>query len=679
MQQFNNMDPEYSSEGDADRQAVERMTRVCEAFRRDLQENRLARLEDFLDQIPQTLRAEALPRLLTIEDQHRVATNGKRLSNDEVLARFPNSPDREIVEAWLGRRTTEVFAETKVEREEQRSQKEGKRYSSEDFPGLELLEKVGSGGQGQVYRVFDQRCRTLRALKIFEAAEGQGRTYGSDPLNREAEHLARLRDRGAAVLTVHHAGETERGVRYLVMDYCKHGSLEDWLENHWDEDRDRPTLKWQECADLVAKLARTLQVVHAEGLYHLDIKPQNILIGNDGQPLLADFAGSTAHLDFHRGANFGFSRFYAAPEILAIQNGASPRADGRSDLFSLGVVFYQLLTGVLFTEGTRHVTIDGVIKVSGQSPQPARQLQPAIPREVDQVCQELLQPDFDLRISSAKDVADRLEAALRRDANPPMKRVKTAAMWGGWGGYLMAFYMFLVALTEPAMTGQELFEKRGCKLNPIALDKNPPPAVEYDVHGDEARVTIHEEGNYGFVEFVGIPSVIQQRLELSLDLTQELKAGNSSRPFYLCLGLHCSQAGSYQFAGIQLDCMEIKQTGEKFRVRGSNREQELEQGDRTVDVRIGDFSLPPTGLNYRTNKDEDTRDLQFNALIRANGVHPRAKFELRLIFTDGFLTKVMINQSTEIDVPECRFKLQNDKVGLLLEPNTVSLSPPRFN
>jgi serine/threonine protein kinase len=434
MQQFN-LDPEDSSDGDADRQAVERMTRVCEAFRRDLQANRLARLEDFLDQIPQKWRAEALRRLLTIEDKHRVATEGKRLSNDEVLVRFPNSPDREVVEAWLGQRTTQLFDETKVDRpthrEEQSNGTQAKRYSGQDFPGhdFDLFEELGAGGQGQVYRVFDKRCSTLRAVKIFEAIKGRSRTYGSDLQNREAQHLARLRERGAAVLTVHHAGETAAGARYLVMDYCKRGSLDGLIDDRWDEDLRRPVLTWQECADLVAKLARTLEVVHAEGLYHFDIKPANILIGNDGAPLLADFAGSIDHIEFLGGGNIGWTWAYAAPEIRAVADGAERKADGRTDLYSLGVVFYELLTGKLATE-------------SPVRPQPPGQLRPEIPEDVDRLCLEMLEQDFEKRINSAKKVADRLERTLQRDANPPMKRVKTAAMWGGWVATLvLSFWM----------------------------------------------------------------------------------------------------------------------------------------------------------------------------------------------------------------------------------------------
>jgi hypothetical protein len=313
MQQFNNVDPENSDDGEADRQAVERLTRVCEDFRRELQANRLARLEDFLELIPRTLRAEALRRLLAIEDECR-AGRGKRLSNDEVLARFPDSADREVIEEWLGQRSTQEFDETKSDRRENRSKRRSataeKHYSSEDFPNedFDVFDRLGEGGQGTVYRVFDRKLGINLAVKILNADPGRGSTFVSDRQNREGKILARLRDKGAGVLTVHRMGQTRGGERYLVTDYCKKGSLDQLIEKRWDDEQNCPSLSWQECARLVAALARTLTLVHAEGLYHFDIKPGNILIGNDGGPLLGDFAGSIEHVKFLTGAGISFTK-----------------------------------------------------------------------------------------------------------------------------------------------------------------------------------------------------------------------------------------------------------------------------------------------------------------------------------------------------------------------------------
>jgi serine/threonine protein kinase len=236
------------------------------------------------------LRAEALVRLLTIEDRHRSA-QGKRLADGEVLARFSDSADREVVETWLGQRTTQVVEETKTDRSPPRTERRPvarhKHYSSDDFPDedFDVFDELGAGGQGTVYRVFDRGLRINRAVKILKADPARGSTFVSDRRNREGKILARLREKGAGVLTVHRMGVTSDGERYLVMDYCKKKSLRDLIDELWDEEKGRASLSWQESATLVAQLARTLALVHAEGLYHLDIKPGNILIGNDGAPL----------------------------------------------------------------------------------------------------------------------------------------------------------------------------------------------------------------------------------------------------------------------------------------------------------------------------------------------------------------------------------------------------------
>ena len=146
MQQFNSNT--QNPDDDAERQAVERLTKVCEQFQIALQASQPARIEDFLKLLPASLRAEALVRLLTIEDRHRWA-QGKRLADGEVLARFPDDADRDVVEKWLGQRSTQVFEETKVDsranRGKRRPEAQEKTYSADDFPNedFDVFDELG--------------------------------------------------------------------------------------------------------------------------------------------------------------------------------------------------------------------------------------------------------------------------------------------------------------------------------------------------------------------------------------------------------------------------------------------------------------------------------------------------------------------------------------------------------
>jgi serine/threonine protein kinase len=668
MQQFN--ENAQNPDDDAERQAVERLTQVCEQFRIALQASQPARIEDFLKLLPASLRAEALVRLLTIEDRHRSA-QGKRLADGEVLARFSDSADREVVEKWLGQRSTQVFEETKVDpranQGKRRPETPEKTYSADDFPNedFDVFDELGAGAQGTVYRVFDKGLRINRAVKILKANPGRGRTFVSDQRNREGKILARLRETGAGVLTVHRMGVTRDGERYLVMDYCKKGSLHDWIEDQWDDDHERASLSWQDQAKLVAQLARTLALVHAEGLYHLDIKPRNILIGNDGGPLLADFAGSVEHLELFTGAGISFTEEYAAPEIHAARTGAELQVDGRTDLYSLGVVFYELLTGIVFTEDSARQRQRGDLSTPNPRPQPPRQLRPEIPEAIDRLCLDLLDSRFETRIRSATEVVDRLETILHRDANPPSPPaaiIKTVLLWSGWGLALVFATLLVGSSSENdglKLDGKALFELHNNKmaLSPLPGQFTEEAEIHYNDSGTEA--TIRSEGPALVKMFDAEPSPGESILRCAV------RADNNAR-----CGLFFALEGGRRFFALQFIPSTVD---EQLQFTHHNNTWIANKDDRIVDARIAELEVTKDGFRSRAFDIPLEQPFSMSVPIATALVNPSGTFDVQLYFLNGELKSLFVNQF-QLEVPQGVTLRLEGCCGLFIQSGSVSIS-----
>jgi serine/threonine protein kinase len=192
-----------------------------------------------------------------------------------------------------------------------------------------LAEEIGRGGMGVVYRARHAATGAERALKILRGA------IDADALarfRREAEALARVA--GEGVVPIHEIG-TERGRLWFAMSLMRGGSLEGRL-------RERHRFAWPEAAQLVEGLGRALARCHAAGIVHRDLKPANILFDDQDRPHIADFGCArdvTAHSLTETGVVIGSPR-YMAPEQLDGQ-----RVDARADIYSLGTIFYELVTG----------------------------------------------------------------------------------------------------------------------------------------------------------------------------------------------------------------------------------------------------------------------------------------------------------------------------------------------
>jgi serine/threonine protein kinase len=159
--------------------------------------------------------------------------------------------------------------------------------------------------------------------------------------------------------------------------------------------QDRPSFR--DAAELVATIAEALHYAHTKGLVHRDIKPANILIDTSGNPCLADFGLALKDEDFGRVAVIAGTPPYMSPEQA---RGEGHRVDGRSDIFSLGIVLFELLTGRRPFRGHNHGEI--LDQIISTEPRPPRQIDDTIPKELERICQKAMMKRVTDRYNTAK-------------------------------------------------------------------------------------------------------------------------------------------------------------------------------------------------------------------------------------------------------------------------------------
>ena len=256
------------------------------------------------------------------------------------------------------------------------------------------MQCLGDGGQGSAYLARDPGLGRLVVLKRYHA--------GGDAVEPEGQALARVRSRYMAQC---HALERQGDELFLVMEYIPGNSL--------SEVRKKRALAPDEAVRLVEQVADGLEAVHACGLVHRDVKPSNIVLGDDGVPRLVDF-GLAAHLGSAALRGISGSPPYMAPEQARDQ---WERIDARTDVYGLGGVLYHLLTGQAPRDGKSPLEL---LEQARDAPiVPLRQKNPRVPRALERVCMKAMATDSQSRYPSAADLRRELRRCrLTRRAAP---------------------------------------------------------------------------------------------------------------------------------------------------------------------------------------------------------------------------------------------------------------------
>jgi len=357
-----------------------RVIATCDRFEAEWNAGRPRRIEDELAMAGEPWPARLFRELLALEIE-LTQRDGRRAHPDAYLARFPDQAGT-VLEVFAGHTVTtsdpEVTGPMMI----------AEPASSPE--GYELLRKIGEGGQATTYLARDRALQRLVVLKRYHGVASPGRR---EAVLNEGRALARVRSPFVAPCY----GVESRGDEIdLVVEYVPGRPL---TELTADERADT-----RRCARLVEQVAGGLAEVHACGLLHRDIKPQNIILGDDGLPRLVDF-GLAVPVASEALQEVTGSPPYMAPEQA---RGQGERVDARTDVYGLGAVLYYLLTGKPPHHGK---TLNEILTQVRDAPVvPPRRINPRVPRALERICLKAMAADPQSRFPSA----DALRLALRR-------------------------------------------------------------------------------------------------------------------------------------------------------------------------------------------------------------------------------------------------------------------------
>jgi serine/threonine protein kinase len=266
---------------------------------------------------------------------------------------------------------------------------------------FELLSELGVGSFGYVFKAHDTKLNRFVAVKVQRAG-----TFATDEeverFVREAQSIARLKHPG--IVTVYDTIRSEEDVCYLVTEYVEGESLEERLNSkEWSMD---------ECAHLIAAIGDSLQYAHENGIIHRDVKPSNVLVDGLGKPHLMDFGLAKRELDFDdtmtsQGRIMG-TPAYMSPEQAS---GDSRKVDARSDVYSLGVMLYEMLTGERPFQGNHRMLLLQVVEDEPRSP---RKLNATIPLDLETICLKSLSKSKAQRYQTAAEMSEDLRRFTHR-------------------------------------------------------------------------------------------------------------------------------------------------------------------------------------------------------------------------------------------------------------------------
>ena len=346
---------------------------------------------------------------------------GEAADIDQVIARFPDLEEeliRQIEVAGL----LEDWTEESPQGPGAHSIDGGVPVASRQPPGpsspgsasatrdLEILERLGHGGMGVVYRARQVRLDRVVAVKMIRASAH------ADP-----ERLARFRTEVQAVarlshpnfVQIHEIGDWD-GLPYFIMEYVDGGSLARKLSGG--------PLPVRQAAQIVETLARAMGVAHRHGIVHRDLKPANILLTLDGQPKITDF-GLAKISGGHDPRQTSSGSIVGTPAYMAPEQAQGLGSGPAVDIHALGATLYEMLTGRPPFQGV--TTYGTLVQVMNRDPVPPGRLRPKLPRELETICLKCLEKEPHRRYASAEALAEDLQAFL---AGKPI-RAHRAQSW----------------------------------------------------------------------------------------------------------------------------------------------------------------------------------------------------------------------------------------------------------
>jgi serine/threonine-protein kinase len=422
------LDPSTQQDTWPSLEVAQQIDAVCDRFEAAWQSGARPRAEDYLDGVPADTIALLLSELLGVELHYRRAA-GEAPTEAEYRERFPGQ------EAAVAR----AFGDESASR-------------PPTIPGYEVLEPLGRGGMGVVYKARQRSLNRVVALKLLPAATHTG-PQPATRFRTEAQAIARLQHPN--IVQVYEAGEHE-AVPFYSMEYVSGLSLARVL-------RDGP-LPLRRAAECLEQVARAVHYAHQQGVVHRDLKPANILLSFSGDPegSASDAlpSGSPLNEAVPKIVDFGLAKaFGVGPDVTATgqvvgtpaymapeQLRGTANVGPASDVYGLGAVLYAALTGrPPFRGDTVYVILS---QVGEREPEPPRRLNPGVPRDLETICLKCLEKEPERRYPTAQAVADDLRRWLKGEAPlaQPAGAVERAARWGRRNRLAAALLLALVVV-----------------------------------------------------------------------------------------------------------------------------------------------------------------------------------------------------------------------------------------
>ncbi|MCX7826809.1 MAG: serine/threonine protein kinase [Verrucomicrobiae bacterium] len=351
------------------------------------------------------------PLMAALDSYMAALQSGRRPDRQHLLARHPElAPVLDALEA-LERMAPASNADPDAETvtfPSSHGSPAARESSTTEFGRYELLEEIGRGGMGVVYRARQKNLDRIVAIKVVLA----GHLASPEELRRfETEARAAARLQHPHIVRVYDAGQVH-GQHYFAMEYVAGSSLAELAR--------RGPLEAETAARLMSTVARAVDHLHRQGIVHRDLKPSNILLDEKGQPFVTDFGLAKlmeSQTQFTQSGVIAGTPSYMAPEQAA---GQIARIGPLSDVYSLGAILYELLAGrPPFREAS---PLDTLVRVLESEPSSIRNLNPRVPRELERICYRCLEKTPEARYPSAAALADDLDRFLRGEvveAQPP--------------------------------------------------------------------------------------------------------------------------------------------------------------------------------------------------------------------------------------------------------------------
>ncbi len=265
----------------------------------------------------------------------------------------------------------------------------------------EILEQIGMGGMARVFRALDHRLNRQVAVKILR-----------DDLSEDAELRRRFHEESQAVAMLSHPNivavydvSRSTDVEYIVMELIDGITLKQYMQKKGNK------LNWREALHFITQIGKALGHAHSRGIIHRDIKPHNIMVLRDGSVKVADFGIARVTSGGHSTLT---QEALGSVHYISPEQARGSRVDARSDLYSAGVVLYEMITGRLPFEGDTPVSV--AIQHINSIPLSPRELDPSIPEALETITMKAMAPDPDNRYSSADEMLSDLEE-FRKNPN----------------------------------------------------------------------------------------------------------------------------------------------------------------------------------------------------------------------------------------------------------------------